>query len=235
MSDCLLRRRIALGGREIEYELHRRRVKNINLRIRRDGTVYVSASQRVSLAAIEGFMQSRSAFILSAIERAEAAPAIACDPAGDSMTVLGRELPVIVVQGESQGAEQKNGKLYITLKDTSDGRKRQRLVQKYMDGLCEEVLCGALESMYPLVRGLGVQKPEIKLRMMSARWGSCAYTKGCITINKRLIAYPAAAAEMVVLHELCHLVYPNHSGDFYALMQALMPDWRARKKLLDGK
>lgn len=89
--------------------------------------------------------------------------------------------------------------------------------------------------MYPLIRGWGVKKPEIKLRTMSSRWGSCAYTKGRITINKRLIAYPIAAAEMVMLHELCHFVHPDHSKDFYALLQTLMPDWKARKKLLSSK
>ena len=50
-----------------------------------------------------------------------------------------------------------------------------------------------------------------------------------------LIAYPIAAAEMVTLHELCHFVHPDHSKDFYALMQTLMPDWKARKKLLSSK
>ena len=144
-------------------------------------------------------------------------------------------LPVTVIQGSNQGVEQKNDRLYVTLKDISDGDKRRQLVQKYLDGLCGEVFCEVLDRMYPLIRGWGVKKPEIKLRTMSSRWGSCAYTKGRITINKRLIAYPIAAAEMVTLHELCHFVHPDHSKDFYALMQTLMPDWKARKKLLSSK
>ena len=40
---------------------------------------------------------------------------------------------------------------------------------------------------------------------------------------------------MVTLHELCHFVHPDHSKDFYALLQTLMPDWKARKKLLSSK
>ena len=149
--------------------------------------------------------------------------------------MLGRELPVTVIQGAGGGVEQKNGRLYVTLKDISDGDKRRQLMQKYLDGLCGEVFSEVLDRMYPLIRGWGVKKPEIKLRTMSSRWGSCAYTKGRITINKRLIAYPIAAAEMVTLHELCHFVHPDHSKDFYALMQTLMPDWKARKKLLSSK
>ena len=225
MNKELSRRRIVLNGQDIEYELQRKQVKNINLRIRQDGTVYVSASPTVSLTVIEKFMQSRSGLILSAIEGAKLAQRPLNDPAGDSITVLGRVLPVTVIQGSNQGVEQKNGRLYVTLKDISDGGKRRQLMQKYLDGLCGEVFCEVLERVYPLIRGWGVKKPEIKLRTMSSRWGSCAYTK----------AYPIAAAEMVTLHELCHFVHPDHSKDFYALLQTLMPDWKARKKLLSSK
>ena len=79
MNKELSRRRIVLNGQDIEYELQRKQVKNINLRIRQDGTVYVSASPTVSLTVIEKFMQSRSGLILSAIEGAKLAQPI-CDP-----------------------------------------------------------------------------------------------------------------------------------------------------------
>ena len=111
MNKGLSRRRIVLNGQDIEYELQRKQVKNINLRIRQDGTVYVSASPTVSLTVIEKFMQSRSGLILSAIEGAKLAQRPLNDPAGDSITVLGRVLPVTVVQGAGEGVEQKNGRL----------------------------------------------------------------------------------------------------------------------------
>ncbi|MFR3364200.1 MAG: hypothetical protein ACLTV1_05455 [Christensenellales bacterium] len=44
--------------------------------------------------------------------------------------MLGRVLPVTVIQGSNQGVEQKNGRLYVTLKNISDGDKRRQLVQK---------------------------------------------------------------------------------------------------------
>jgi hypothetical protein len=40
-------KKILLNNREVEYELERKRVKNINLRIRSDGSVYVSANSAV--------------------------------------------------------------------------------------------------------------------------------------------------------------------------------------------
>ena len=83
MNKELSRRRIVLNGQDIEYELQRKQVKNINLRIRQDGTVYVSASPTVSLTVIEKFMQSRSGLILSAIEGAKLAQRPLNDPAGE--------------------------------------------------------------------------------------------------------------------------------------------------------
>lgn len=60
---------ITLNNRKIEYNLQYKSVKNINLRIKADGTVHVSANRRVPLSVIEGFMVSRADFILNALEK----------------------------------------------------------------------------------------------------------------------------------------------------------------------
>lgn len=44
--------------------------------------------------------------------------------------------------------------------------------------------------------------------------------------------YPEAARDYVVVHELSHLVYMNHSKDFYRLIERYMPDYKERRKLL---
>lgn len=69
-----MKRYIDLGKRTIEYTLEYKRVKNINLRIKSDASVYVSANKRVSVAEIERFMKSKAEFILRAIDRFEKMP-----------------------------------------------------------------------------------------------------------------------------------------------------------------
>ena len=68
-----MQRSIELCGRTVSYELERKRVKNINLRIKPGGQVYVSASSRVPLYTIEGFMQRKAETIVAAIDRLSAA------------------------------------------------------------------------------------------------------------------------------------------------------------------
>ena len=63
------------------------------------------------------------------------------------------------------------------------------------------------------------------------RFGSCS-SRGNISFSYRLMLYPEAAREYVVVHELAHLVEMNHSKRFYAIIERYLPDYKERKKLL---
>lgn len=69
-----VKRYIDLGQRTLEYELVYKKVKNINLRIKSDASIHVSASRRISVSEIERFMISKSEFILRAVDRFENTP-----------------------------------------------------------------------------------------------------------------------------------------------------------------
>lgn len=79
---------------------------------------------------------------------------------------------------------------------------------------------------------LDVHPTRIDYRKMKSRWGSCQPSTGRICINIVLALYPPECLEYVVLHELCHLIVPGHGADFHALMDKLMPDWKARRAKL---
>lgn len=89
-----------------------------------------------------------------------------------------------------------------------------------------------VDRLYPIVKAYGVPKPHVTVRAMQTRYGSCSVNRGRITLNAMLIEVPEPAAEYVVLHELAHFLYPNHSRAFYAFIEQYMPDWREREALL---
>ena len=68
---------------------------------------------------------------------------------------------------------------------------------------------------------------------MKTLWGSCSVNRNKVTFNQYLTKAKPACIEYVVLHELVHFLYPNHSKKFYDFLSIYMPDWKERKKVLD--
>ena len=71
----------------------------------------------------------------------------------------------------------------------------------------------------------------IKITSAQKRFGSCS-GKNSICYSWRLMLYPPEAIDYVVVHELAHIVYKNHSAKFYALVVKYLPDYKEREKLL---
>lgn len=171
----------------IKYQLERKAVKNLNLRVRKDGSVYVSANPRVKIAQIDDFVSRHSAYIRQAQQR---------------------------------------------LADYAR-RCRENEPPQYSKEECMAVFSPLLAQLYPRIKPYGAALPRLRVRKMVSRWGSCQTVRGIITLNTLLLAAPQACIEYVIMHELCHLLQPNHSQKFYALLSRLMPDWQERKKLLN--
>lgn len=71
---------------------------------------------------------------------------------------------------------------------------------------------------------LEVNIDRIQIRHMKNKWSSCSL-KGNITLNSELMNLPKEMAEYAILHELLHLIVPNHGKVFKALLSAYMPNW----------
>lgn len=72
-----------------------------------------------------------------------------------------------------------------------------------------------------------------KTRYTTSRFGSCNPKKRNINFNLHLANYPEKYLEYVFLHEICHLVYFNHSKDFYNLLEQICPEYKQLKRELN--
>lgn len=71
----------------------------------------------------------------------------------------------------------------------------------------------------------------ITIRDQKTRWGSCS-SRGTLSFNWRLMLAPPGILDYVVVHELCHLEHMNHSKDFWSCVEAILPDYKERRKWL---
>lgn len=93
----------------------------------------------------------------------------------------------------------------------------------------------AQEIIPPLVaqyaHRMGLTPRAITITGARTRFGSCSGADR-LCFSWRLMQYPGASIEYVVVHELAHIVHKNHGPDFYAYVEGWMPDWKARQALL---
>ena len=78
---------------------------------------------------------------------------------------------------------------------------------------------------------LGVNYGRISIRSQHTRWGSCS-AKGNLNFNCLLMLVPEEILDYVIVHELCHLIELNHSPAFWAEVERVLPDYKARRKWL---
>ena len=109
----------------------------------------------------------------------------------------------------------------------------KKSLQHFYREQAKSVFEDLLSSLHPRLAHLSIPYPELRVRKMKNRWGSCSL-QGFININLDLIQTPLVCIEYVIAHELCHYVEFNHSPRFHRLMDEVMPDWQERKKILDA-
>ncbi len=230
-------RSIQAEGRRITYQLEYKPVKNINLRVRKDGSVYVSANKLVALTEVDTFVQSKGNFILRAIDRFAEIERLKPQPkqyvSGETFYLQGRGLRLHVTQGAKDTVSSDGVYIHLSVKNPDDITRRKQLVTRFLDKECKRIFSAVLDDLYPVFQKYGIAMPTLRIRDMDTRWGSCLPKKGIVTLNKRLVEAPRNCIEYVAMHELCHFTHPNHSKQFYAFLSMLMPDWKERKALLD--
>ncbi len=180
-----MKRTVTTSRGEIEYELNRKSVKNINVRITPSGEVRASAPYFVSVKRVDELVKKCEDKIFAIRETAKASKS--------------REL---------QKTEKEEFKATLT-------------------ELSKEIFLLFPEIKTPF--------PQIKLRKMTSRWGSCNASKNIITFSTELYFKPIDSVYYVVAHEICHLVVQNHSEKFWARLERVVPNCKAARKRLNQK
>lgn len=224
--------------RSLEYTLIRKSVKNLNMRVKPEGIILVSANPLVPVRYIDNFVLSHEQTLIKALDKYEKIRANRVQPlqyvSGEKIRYLGEDYHLLLEGSKVEGVDILGKFINLRVKDTTDFARKERVMNKWFVKMQKEVFFQICDEIYPLFQPYGIKYPLIKIRSMKSRWGSCQPTKGVITLNAKMIAAPREAIEYVVLHEFAHFIHPNHSKDFYALVESLMPDWKQRKGMLQG-
>ena len=137
---------------------------------------------------------------------------------GESFPYLGRHYRLKIQEGHQVGVCLSGGILKATIRPSEQGEQRQARIQQYLQTWYRS---RALERLHEktnrYAKQIGVSPTGVSVRNFKSRWGSCD-KQGQVVFNWNIIKAPHAIADYVVVHELCHLIHPNHSREFWQLV-----------------
>jgi len=212
----------------VSVEIIRKDIKYIYIRIKAPSKVVVTAPLHAKQQMIDRLLTQKANWIAKQLAKQKPIQDISYTQ-GAMIPFLGRDYELTITHAPHTHITVEGGRLHCSTPHIDSPKKLQEAIEQWYRTqakiYCEE----AIDKYHPFVN-----RPihAVRIKRMKTRWGSCNHTKGYINLNVELIKKPLEALEYVVLHELVHLIYPNHSQAFYYYIEHYMPDWKARVALL---
>ena len=219
-----MKRLIKRRGRRIEYTLIVSRARStVLLQALPENKIRLYAPYGISLKQADDIVFGK----MSEIDKAHAEFAAATEAVPGTVLLEGRRLPLEITSARANRIKIDEGGIKLSTTYSSDPEIREQL-KRFLVKLALERLRTALDKWSPTVN-----KPyyRVTVREQKSRWGSCS-SKQNLNFNWKLIMAPPEALEYVVVHELCHLLYFNHSPLFWREVERRMPDYKIWKNWL---
>lgn len=153
---------------------------------------------------------------------------------GEEYWILGRKYTLVLkfTYNKSSIVTIDGDSLVITLPEKMKGldyrKKLEKIIHDYYLSLGKEVINERIRKLSDVT---GLTPENIAIKNMKRSWGRCS-SNGNLSFNLELMKYDIKAIDYVVLHELCHLQYMNHSKDFWNLVESYMPNYKDCERLL---
>lgn len=224
---------IQLG--EVSIELTRRAVKHAHLAVHPPaGRVTLVAPPRMRLEVARAYAISKLGWIRQQQDalKAQAREAPRRFVTRESHQLWGRRhLLSVVERDERPCVVVDHRRIKLSVRPGSDLAKRAQVMHEWHKALLHA-------EVPPIIarweRKLGVRVSAYYLQRMKTKWGSCNPRSGNIRLNTELVKKPKDLVEYVVVHEMLHLLVPNHDDRFVALLDRYLPAWREARDELNA-
>ncbi|HAI74044.1 MAG TPA: M48 family peptidase [Candidatus Moranbacteria bacterium] len=203
--------------------------KSLALAISSDATLIVRAPMKTSLEYIEKIVAQKSDWIARKMREIQRWPKAIEKKfiAGEEFSYLGEKYQLEITES-----------LKIKLNKNSDckelffpkvflWRAKERMFGWYKKQALQEISSRA----ETIAQKLNLNYQSIKISSAKTNWGSCG-PKNSLNFNWRLIMAPESVIEYVIIHELTHILEKNHSRKFWNKVEAVMPEYKKRRKWL---
>ncbi|MFW5759035.1 MAG: M48 family metallopeptidase [Bacteroidota bacterium] len=231
----MIKHQVKYGNTTIEFCLEYSGRKSLGITVYPDTSVLVKAPENIEYAKIENKVKNRGRWILK--QKAHFESFLPKTPerkyvSGETHLYLGKQYRLKIFENELEQVKMVRGYMQVFTKDKTNKEHIKGLLTQWYRNHFEKKVNDHLEKNFENFRHYNLKKPEIQIRKMKNRWGSCT-PNGKLIINPEIIKAPGRCIDYVIIHELCHLIHPSHNKGFYSLQTKMMPDWERWKFRLD--
>ena len=198
----------------IEYniEIIRKNNKNTYIRVK-NNTIVVTTNYLTPTKMIEKLINNNKEFINDALNKSNK------KKEDTSFKLFGTTYDIIFGFPNTEISETK-----IYTKDT-------KTLNKFLSEYVYNIYLERLGYWYNTFEE-NIPSPNLKIRRMTSRWGVCNTKNKNITLNLELSKYPIQMLDYVIVHELSHLIHPNHSKLFWNVVYKYFPNYKEARKYL---
>lgn len=216
-------------------EVEKKAVKNINLRIKSDGAIYISAPLNLPDKYIEDFIISKKSWIdknMYKINRyLDMKKNLDLYTDNSNILFLGKIYRLKIKKADENLVIIKDNTVYIeSLSDDSEYIK-QLIYSKLYYQNAKKLFTKRLNYYLNLTNNEQIN--ELRINYMKTKWETCVPKKRKITLNVELMKKNELEIDSVIIHEIAHLIHPNHSRDFYNYIDRFFKNYREINKKLN--
>lgn len=221
---------------DLEIQVYRKNVKNLNLRVYPSKKeVKISVPKKAPDSVIHEFIAHRLSWIRKHLNRPSAKRTISKPifETGEIIYVWGESL-TLQVNFKEQAPKvylKDDDKLILQIRPGTDLRKREKIFNEWLRVQIKEMIPKLIAKWEP---EMGVKVNEFGVKRMKTRWGTCNIRDRRIWLNLELAKKRPEFLEYVVVHEMVHLLERLHNDRFYAYMNHFYPQWCNLRKELKG-
>ena len=226
--------KVKYQNKTIAYTINKAKIKNIYITIE-NGEVVIKAPWYTTRNQIQEVVESKRDWIMKKLEEYNVSPRKAKEyEDGEKFQILGESYYLNIYYKDINNAilNVENEKIEIILPlsyaEEDNTEQIKKMIDKMYYMIAEKEVESAMEKTRKMV---GLAPEEYKIKKIKYAWGTCSSRK-VITINQNLMMYSRKTIEYVVLHEICHLKYMNHSKKFWEMVESYMPDYKEAEKEL---
>jgi len=228
-------RTVIYGKSAIAFDVQFRPRKTLDIAVEPDQSVIVTAPEKADLTVIDHRVKAKARWILKQqqffeqfVPRTPARQYIS----GETHLYIGRQYRLKVHRSAHSYVKLLGRYIHIHTQAPKNTEAVQQLLDDWYLSHAKVKFQERIDYCFKSFEHLGQAQPTLKIRTLQKRWGSLT-PAGNLLLNRDLIRAPRQCIDYVVIHELCHLKYPDHSSQFYSFLSLMLPDWEKKKLQLE--